>query len=555
MLILLYLVEADLQFKSLEKNPGLLPVQLGPAKVEQYSHKIIHYYELSSILDSLNKLDFYTNSIKDKIKDKPYYNHELKNHLLIINNTRNNIYDNLYEIIPKTSRPKRGIINVVGTIFKAITGNLDSDDGERYEKAISELEKNQNTLNDRINEHYSLSQEIIDKFNSTVYEIYQNEIILEQRLSEAETILAQKKDETNLMKIIDTLNLYQFMYQSIERISDKVMTSISFAKLQTLHPSIISIHDLHNSLLKLKTIIKPEKIPFQINDENLIDLIKLIRVDCYFNNNNKRLVFILNFPIYHPYSFNLYKLYPVPVWYQSNQFKLILPDARYLLLAESHSAHETEDCQQIKATYYCKSTIIENVSKVNCETNIVLRNSIANCTQHNIEVTDSQILQIENTEYWISIAPEATPTKLECKSYQKVSSIQGSHLFTIPEDCTFELGQQKIQPTTTEVIGRPLLFEFKENILQEDSAYHPKKQIKPLNLSDFNDMKNLIKFSRIPPYKETTFNHHYILYGALAIIIILLFCKGKIVSCIKSKAKSKEDKPTPQIRLPSDSVL
>ena len=44
------------------------------------------------------------------------------------------------------NRNKRGLINGLGSIIKSITGNLDSQDAERYDEIFRKIEENQKIL-------------------------------------------------------------------------------------------------------------------------------------------------------------------------------------------------------------------------------------------------------------------------------------------------------------------------------------------------------------------------------------------------------------------------
>nr|CAI5842191.1 unnamed protein product [Callosobruchus analis] len=81
----------------------------------------------------------------------------------------NNIFPSTYKTFPSFSiRIKRGLVNGLESIFKAITGNLDARDGERFESLISELQNNQNKISEAINSQSTLSVELIDNFNKTI---------------------------------------------------------------------------------------------------------------------------------------------------------------------------------------------------------------------------------------------------------------------------------------------------------------------------------------------------------------------------------------------------
>lgn len=65
------------EVRNLRHNPGLLPIQLGPAKIQKYYHKIIHYYDINLVINSVDKLGRdSTVIIIRKIFQNPYYSRQ-----------------------------------------------------------------------------------------------------------------------------------------------------------------------------------------------------------------------------------------------------------------------------------------------------------------------------------------------------------------------------------------------------------------------------------------------------------------------------------------------
>ncbi|KAJ8977561.1 hypothetical protein NQ317_019136, partial [Molorchus minor] len=114
----------------LENNPGLLPLKIGQAKVQDYTHTFIHYYDLNPVIVEINKLYTQSDNLLIQINSNLNYSQETSNYAKILNLTRQRVQIKLNEIIPHSKRTKRGIINGLGSIFKSITGNLDASDGE-----------------------------------------------------------------------------------------------------------------------------------------------------------------------------------------------------------------------------------------------------------------------------------------------------------------------------------------------------------------------------------------------------------------------------------------
>ncbi|KAG5870699.1 hypothetical protein JTB14_000196 [Gonioctena quinquepunctata] len=110
----------------LKENPGILPLKLGPAKIRTSTHDFIHYYNLTPIAQEIDAIQnqYEANFIQG-----------LQYQLEAVHRKFQSIYPSL--------RGKRALINALGSIVKAISGNLDQDDAEKYDSAISTLQRNQ----------------------------------------------------------------------------------------------------------------------------------------------------------------------------------------------------------------------------------------------------------------------------------------------------------------------------------------------------------------------------------------------------------------------------
>ncbi|KAG5868034.1 hypothetical protein JTB14_034369 [Gonioctena quinquepunctata] len=83
-----------------------------------------------------------------------------------------------FQSIYPLHRRKRALINALGSIVKAISGNLDQDDAEKYDSAISTLQRNQVNVIRRMNRHVSLTTKLIENFNTTLNLITHNQEVI-----------------------------------------------------------------------------------------------------------------------------------------------------------------------------------------------------------------------------------------------------------------------------------------------------------------------------------------------------------------------------------------
>lgn len=209
--------------------------------------------------------------------------------------TEKKVEDKLIEILPHPNRIKRGLINGLGSIFKSVTGNLDATDGERYETLIKDLQRSQDKLVKNIKIQNTLAISLIDKFNNTFQQIKHNEDLINAKLNQISTIVEGQAYRENSMFIKDVMIQIINMYEIIISILQDVENSISFAKLGTIHPSIIKTTDLLKLLKSIELVFKTERIPIEVNLENTVLFGKFIKIESYILNN--KITYILQMPI------------------------------------------------------------------------------------------------------------------------------------------------------------------------------------------------------------------------------------------------------------------
>ncbi|CAH1985755.1 unnamed protein product [Acanthoscelides obtectus] len=170
-------IHGTITLKNLENNLGLIPMKLGTAKITKNCHSILYFYDVNLIITEVNDLKKKTENVATlSRKYIEHYKHSA-NYLNVlyflerkVDGKLNDIFPSSYETVPSFSvRIKRGLINGLGSIFKAITGNLDASDGEKFESLISDLQNDQNKLSEAINSQNTLSVELIDNFNKTMH--------------------------------------------------------------------------------------------------------------------------------------------------------------------------------------------------------------------------------------------------------------------------------------------------------------------------------------------------------------------------------------------------
>uniref|UniRef100_A0A6P7H0E3 Uncharacterized protein LOC114349305 n=1 Tax=Diabrotica virgifera virgifera TaxID=50390 RepID=A0A6P7H0E3_DIAVI len=164
----------------------LLPIKLGTCRLIYSKHTFIHYINLNEIVRQVKSLKDNYQIIKTSVvkvnASNPISYHGLAENMLerteVLINTLEKKLENIYPHI----RSKRGLIDGIGKVNKYLLGNLDSDDGDRYDKAIEVLENNQKHIIHETNLQISLYKKLIDHYNKSLATLWQNQEKLQRNL-------------------------------------------------------------------------------------------------------------------------------------------------------------------------------------------------------------------------------------------------------------------------------------------------------------------------------------------------------------------------------------
>ncbi|KAJ8979906.1 hypothetical protein NQ317_004900 [Molorchus minor] len=483
-------LQEKILIKNLENNPGLLPLKIGQAKVQDYTHTFIHYYDLNPVIVEINKLYTQSDNLLIQINSNLNYSQETSNYAKILNLTRQRVQIKLNEIIPHSKRTKRGIINGLGSIFKSITGNLDASDGERYDRLINEIQNNQQKLSKNIVKQNSISLDIIDKFNQTIQQISHNENLLKLKILQIATIVEQSGTWKKSIFIKDILLQIINMFEILNSILQDIENSIAFSKLNVMHPSIIKTVDFYNELLKLQKLIKPEQLPLDLTLENTLLIEELVEIKCYISNN--KITYLLHLPIMYAQTFEYYHLYSIPVLSQS-QFKTIIPKDKFLLKNELYYAYESNICTGIMPSYYvCKKLNLKATGDENpCEIQLLQMKNKTTCQQIQVVISNPQFRVLDETAQWIGIFPQKEVVNLKCRRQEEILKLYGTFIIDIPTGCQIStpnkvLGSEQQTINNNQVIFFPELEEQKNDVTANMNL---SIQLEDAKLDELQDIK------------------------------------------------------------------
>lgn len=485
-------------------NPGLFPLHQGKAVLKESEWTLIKIMDYTLILNdyqtlrgnlmkSITLLENRNYPSTDKRFEKlqdTLINH--KNQLLILKQYINKADQLLNQLFPEIqiNRPKRSLIEGLGNVIKFITGNLDAEDGRRYEKIISKLNQDLDT------QKYILSEQaqILNETLSAVHDLSENQKLLNSNLNKI--LLSNAKLEETITEI----TTYSIIDQSIQSLQlfiniwIELENALTFAQKQQLHLSLIENDELIQSLNKITESLdqlqiiehKNLALPYASNYKNLHLYESIITTKIY--QKDKIFVFIFEIPLVKPFfEYQLLKLIPFPIYIDNDQFRMIIPSFNTILFHEDFSVPiESNGCQLTSANqYFCSSNNHFSIpnSKL-CETQLLSFHDNQTCQPYIFDLATTKIAQVDSNT-WLVSSPNRIILDIKCQVSTTKREIKGTVLIHLTSDCSVLINHEDIlfnmKSSTTKEIGLSLHSIGKLQVPQTQKINVSKLDLTPIN--------------------------------------------------------------------------
>lgn len=489
-------------------NPGVLPIELGEARLQRDTHTIVHYYNITPILEELKDLQGQHYRLKEAINSRPTIKREVENYNNIILHLRDSIDEKLASINlgEKTKRPKRSLYNEAGTFIKGFTGNLDAGDGERYDRILKDLTTNANNLQYQMNLQYTFNKESVRKFEDTVRKIEHNEIVLKARIDQLANITEGTVTMSQLIVTKELFNQIIILYSTLVSILQDIENSLTFCRMGIYHPSILKSNDL---ISILKHVSVNTKIP--LNFYSLSEIQSLITVKCKIESN--KIIYFLSFPVNYETLYKMYLLLSIPS-FNNNGITTIIPKNRYFLRSNTTVKPLNSACELGNPFQCYQRNLDPKIS--NCELNTLLHENTSACQQTLLEITENYVQLIPEINQYLVVFPFKETLRFESEYQTEIKELQGIYLVELDRD-NLIFRNEKIN-YELESHGKPI-------ILSDISVVPNKTLISPHKIKLHNPRINDININQWEPQvldvENSQIYWHVLSILTLAIVVCL----------------------------------
>lgn len=420
------------------------------------------------------------------------------------------------------NRPKRGIVDGLGSIIKSISGNLDYTDALKYDHAISILNNNQDKLVNELSSRISLNKDWMTHHTQILSQIIDNQSKINNTI---QLILKSSNYGEDIYIRLTKLN--QLLTITGENIDDlllelrRIENIIAFTRASSTHHSMIGIDSLSSIVAKLRTLYNKE----QILDIELREFYDVILPSSYYSGT--RLVLVLKIPIVTSDRYNLYKLSILPN--KNNQ--IIIPPSPYIATNDETFVYIEAECPKLKAHYLCEEKFNRQIlSQPDCIRKLLTEQSVdTTCKKMSIILTREAMEKLDD-KYYALVLPEPTKVQLYCGSKEDHTVLKGSYLATIPRHCHLRTRKFMIMNEENHLIGQPIkISQFTNETAPTASA--ASLHLNTINLAELHRSEDKILYQ--PPLQlddvtdstlyHTTLPFYILVSGATLLAGILLW--------------------------------
>uniref|UniRef100_A0A0A9YE18 Envelope fusion protein n=2 Tax=Lygus hesperus TaxID=30085 RepID=A0A0A9YE18_LYGHE len=499
--------------KNLENSGGLLPIELETTYLENAEHSLVHYYDLESIYSEYLVLGESFDKYKYTVKRYPKLQEKLDEYLLFLEQGFNKVYVRFQNIVPKLNkrnRTKRGLINGLGTIVKAITGNLDDDDRQKYEQILEQLKNKNTVLEGQVNSQYSLTKSLIDHYNKTLSNLKFNNEQIKEKLQAINQVLNPMDATATVLK--DNIHHMQLTLNVLDYTLGEIETAYTFCKIGQLHPSIISTADLK---AEIDLVLNKTQTSTLEMFENIMEYETLIRTDCILED--KRIIFLLNLPLYSKKKYYLYTLKPIPLR-KGEDYIAIIPQNNYYLYDKDEEFYTLKElCKKVNNKYFCNWDALCKVN-ARCEKTLIMQNSVKDCQYSKFEIQKPLIQKFQEINQLLITAPNEVMLEIRRKDQSELTKLSGSYLIKTEGDEIY-LNKELILSQGSSS-GKPLFLQVELNEVPEINLAN--ETFKLENYDDFYIDNNHSWVNYSPDFRTIPMIIDVIVVSVIVVILLYL---------------------------------
>lgn len=334
-------------------------------------------------------------------------------------------------------------------MLKTFFGTLNSEDAAKFTDAINQVQADEKQLTYLMKNNIHVVKSTISSFNNSMNKVDENEKRLVQNMEAiraAMDTISNSSDKLHAKtQLTSLLNSLESIITSVSFDIDDVNNAILFAKLNVLHPTVLSPSQLHSELDRHRNELpKHYELPVSLSLQNINEIIDVSQLVCYYHAD--KIVIVVKIPLVLPQTYDLFNVIPFPVPYDISKpdtFALIAPSNPYVAITADHMFYSLIDdlsrCKVIsEKCYVCALTnVYSTIANPMCET-ILLTDIVSSipdsCTIKIIRGSIDLFHKITHNR-WIFVQSEPGKCHITCGNDLHDEMLVATGILSLPTHC------------------------------------------------------------------------------------------------------------------------
>lgn len=469
-----------LEITDLNNNPGIVALKVGKTFISNGHDWLVHKITLNTFHEILQQYDIMINQIDSNLHTRDFKD------ILKIKFSQTNATLQKLSIRRKSKRA----INILGTLIKTITGNLDNNDLVNLNQNINLLQYSNKNLIESNNLQIKINNQFQERINNLT------KTVLNEK-EELGKLTSQIRSNKNMKVSWEHIQHFQrliFNLDVVQRHLEDISDSIVMAKVGVLSKGILQTTEIEYIAKSL------ERAGISINNDEQV--YEFLEPAAYYNGSS--IVFLIKIPKFLPGSYQQIIVENIPV-----NGEVIAIDFTKAVLGTNVTFITNDTCVNIEQHIICKLQTMKNVSDDTC-IHRLLKGNPSNCPFKK-DNRVNEIKPIGSGKILIRNAYSTVQLKNSCGFGNK--NLTGSFLISF-RNCSIQVDNESFQN-----------FEFDNNnhleILPLQSTFINKSKTIKTETQTLQEL-HINNRHRIDALEST--NRHASNGGTLIIIIFLIIC-------------------------------
>lgn len=395
----------------------------------------------------------------------------------------------MLQTLTPRSKQKRSI-EILGTVIKSITGNLDNQDLLKLSNQINTLRNSNNMMINENNEQIRINDIFEKRINNITKEAYRQSIEVSKFIKQARLGLDRSIDWQHTLHMHNIIfNLDNIRYQ----------LDIIFGAIQLSRLGVISTALLHPKELELAThILKSQGININSYDQTY----EYLESAAYRHDGS--IVIIIQIPKFREDYYQLLRIEPVPF-----NRKIIEISSKFAVISHNESFLSNKKCVQIERTFICDILNLVNVTDSQCYHQLI-RGNPSKCTFTSHSST-SKIQVIDNNGILVKNDHKSVHLENTCGFGAK--NLTGTFFVTF-DNCSINIDGERFDSKTFHFDTKPNTLPLHFGRINETNVkIHPMEELQDLQINNRH---------RINQLEDTKQRDNLMNIGSIVIIILIV---------------------------------